>query len=80
MKKMKIKNEEVIEIGKALKAACATAIEFVAIVIAIPARIMLALAKWMDGCAHKLVRTAGVEVITRVGPERDDIIEEIADM
>lgn len=80
MKKMKVKNQEVNEIVKALKAAGAAAIEFVAIVIAIPARIVLALAKWMDGMAQKLARTATNEVITKVDTERDDILAEITDV
>lgn len=80
MKKMKVKNQEVNEIMNGLKAAGAAAIEFVAIVIAIPARIVLALAKWMDGVAQKLARNADNEVVTRANPERDDILAEITDV
>lgn len=80
MKKMKIKNEEVNEIVNGLKAAGAAGIEFIAIIIAIPAKIVLALAKWMDGVAQKLARSADNEVVTRVSPERDDILTEIADV
>lgn len=80
MKKMKIKNQEVNEIAKALKIAAAAGIEFVVVVIAIPARIVLVLAKWMDGVAQKLAGGSTHEVVTRVDPEREDILAEIADV
>lgn len=80
MKKMKVKNQEVNEILAGLKTAAAAAIGFVAIVVAIPARIVLAVARVMMNVATKMAGGADNETVTRVDPERDDILAEIADV
>ncbi len=80
MKKMKVRNREVYEILDGLKGAAATAIGFVAITIAIPAKIVLVLSRWLMGVATKLAGGAGNEVVVRVDPERGDILEEITEV
>lgn len=81
MKKMRIKrNKDVDEIVSGLKVAGAAALEFVAMVIAIPARIMLLVAKGLDGVAQKLAGTEDIEVIDHVDVKNSDIIAEITDV
>ena len=79
MKKMRIKNNEVNEIVEGLKVAAAAAVMFIAMVIAIPAKIVLLVAKSLDATAQKLAGGKDAEVITNVDNDRD-IIKEIADV
>ena len=80
MKKMNIKNREVNEIMSALKTAAAAAIGFVALIIGIPAKIVLAMSGWMIDVATKMVDGEDEKALVRVDPERDDILVEIADV
>ena len=80
MKKMNIKNREVNEIMSALKTAAAAAICFVALIIGIPAKIVLGLSRWMLGAGTKMVDGDVKKAQVRVDPEHDDILAEIADV
>lgn len=80
MKKMNIKNREVKEIVSALKSAAAAAIGLVALIIGIPAKIVLGVSGWMIDVAAKMVDGEVEKTHARVNPERDDILVEIADV
>lgn len=80
MKKMKNnRSKEPNELIVALKMAAACAIEFTAIIIAIPAKIMLGISKWL---AKKAVKLAGgrPEIIQRQVINDEAFITEIIDM
>ena len=81
MKKMKIENQEIIDIVNSLKLAGAAAIEFIALVLSIPADIMRGIARAMERTAHKLRRSLkGGYVYVSGDPDREDIIAEITDV
>ena len=80
MKKMRIeKNKDVSEIVEGFKVAAATAVELVAVIIAIPAKIMLVVAKGLNGVAQKLVGGKDDEVAQAVDPDQE-LIAEITDV
>lgn len=78
MAKKKIRDKKPNELVVALKLAAACAIEFVAIIVAIPARIMLDITAWM---AKKAVKLAGgnSEIIQQRVVDDDNLIAEIID-
>lgn len=79
MKKMKKnRNKEANELIMALKMAAACAIEFIAIIVAIPAKIMLGISKWL---AKKAVKLAGgrPEIIQQTVISDETFITEIID-
>lgn len=79
MKKMKkIQSKETNELIMALRLGAACAIEFVAIVIGVPAKIMLGIAGWM---AKMAVRVAGEpNEHIQPGMTAEELIREIADV
>lgn len=79
MKKMNKIRKEPNELIVALKVAAACAVEFTAIIIAIPAKIMLGISGLMAKMALKLAGGRG-EVVQTVGMTDEEIITEIADV
>lgn len=79
MNKMKKnRSKETNELIMALRMGAACAVEFIAILIAIPAKIMLGIARWM---AQMAVRVAGeTEEGIQLGMNADEFIKEIADI
>ena len=80
MKKMNVKNKDVNEIVEGFKVAAATAVELVAVIIAIPAKIMLVVAKGLNATAQKLVGGKDNEVVSVSDEKNTDIIAEITDV
>lgn len=78
MKKMKNRNKETHELIMALRLATACAIEFVAIVIAIPAKIVLGISGVMAKIATKLAGNKS-EVVQRSMTD-EEVIAEISDV
>lgn len=78
MKKMKNRSKETNELIMALKMAAACAIEFVAIIIAIPAKIVLGISGVMAKIATKLA--GGKSEIIQRGMSDEEVIAEIADV
>lgn len=79
MKKMKIQSKETKELVMALKMAAACAVEFTAIVIAIPAKIVLGISGCMAKAATKLAGNPR-ETTKQGGMTDEEIITEIADV